>query len=38
MKIQIASDLHLDLLNCSWPNYWQIDPVDGSDVLVIAGY
>lgn len=37
MKIQIRSDLHLEMLERSWPNYRQIDLVGGADVLVIAG-
>lgn len=36
MKIQIASDLHLDLLQARFPGYRVIDPA-GADVLVIAG-
>ncbi|RZI44538.1 hypothetical protein EGT07_03775 [Herbaspirillum sp. HC18] len=37
MKIQIASDLHLDLLQDRFPGYRVIEPADGADVLVIAG-
>lgn len=36
MKIQIASDLHLDLLQLRFPGYRVIEPA-GADVLVIAG-
>jgi Icc-related predicted phosphoesterase len=36
MKIQIASDLHLDLLDTRFPGYRVIEPAD-ADVLVIAG-
>ena len=36
MKIQIASDLHLDLLDTRFPGYRAIEPAD-ADVLVIAG-
>ncbi|HEY8605893.1 MAG TPA: metallophosphoesterase [Noviherbaspirillum sp.] len=36
MKIQIASDLHLDLLQQRFPGYRVIAPAD-ADVLVIAG-
>lgn len=36
MKIQIASDLHLDLLQQRFPGYRVIEPAD-ADVLVIAG-
>ena len=37
MKIQIASDLHLDLLQERFPGYRAIEPAPGADVLVIAG-
>lgn len=37
MKIQIASDLHLDLLQEPFPGYRVIEPAAGADVLVIAG-
>ena len=37
MKIQIASDLHLDLLQKRFPGFRTIEPVAGADVLVIAG-
>jgi Icc-related predicted phosphoesterase len=36
MKIQIASDLHLDILQRQFPGYRVIEPAD-ADVLVIAG-
>jgi Icc-related predicted phosphoesterase len=36
MKIQIASDLHLDILQQQFPGYRVIEPTD-ADVLVIAG-
>jgi predicted phosphodiesterase len=36
MKIQIASDLHLDLLERQFPGYRAIEPTD-ADVLVLAG-
>jgi predicted phosphohydrolase len=36
MKIQIASDLHLDLLDDRFPGYRAVEPAD-ADVLVIAG-
>lgn len=36
MKIQIASDLHLDLLEDRFPGYRILEPAD-ADVLVIAG-
>lgn len=36
MKIQIASDLHLELLEQGFPGYRVINPAD-ADVLVIAG-
>lgn len=36
MKIQIASDLHLELLGQGFPGYRVIEPAD-ADVLVIAG-
>lgn len=36
MKIQIASDLHLDLLDSRFPGYRVIEPAK-ADVLVIAG-
>lgn len=36
MKIQIASDLHLDLLQEQFPGYRAVEPAD-ADVLVIAG-
>jgi predicted phosphodiesterase len=36
MKIQIASDLHLELLEDRFPNYRIVEPTD-ADVLVIAG-
>jgi Icc-related predicted phosphoesterase len=36
MKIQIASDLHLDLLEARFPDYRAVEPAD-ADVLVIAG-
>ncbi len=36
MKIQIASDLHLDFLQESFPGYRVIEPCD-ADVLVLAG-
>ncbi|HYD94376.1 MAG TPA: metallophosphoesterase [Noviherbaspirillum sp.] len=37
MKIQIASDLHLDLLQDRFPGYRVIEPAPDADVLVIAG-
>lgn len=37
MKIQIASDLHLDLLRERFPGYRVIEPAPDADVLVIAG-
>ena len=37
MKIQIASDLHLDLLQDRFPGYRAIEPAADADVLVIAG-
>jgi len=37
MKIQIASDLHLDLLQDRFPGYRAIEPAPDADVLVIAG-
>ena len=37
MNIQIASDLHLDLLQDRFPGYRVIEPAAGADVLVIAG-
>ena len=36
MKIQIASDLHLDLLDRKFPEFRAVQPTD-ADVLVIAG-
>jgi Icc-related predicted phosphoesterase len=36
MKIQIASDLHLDLLQHKFPEFRAVQPTD-ADVLVIAG-
>lgn len=37
MNIQIASDLHLDLLESRYPGYRVIEPAGEADVLVIAG-
>ena len=37
MKIQIASDLHLDLLQDRFPGFRAVEPAPGADVLVIAG-
>lgn len=37
MRIQLASDLHLDLLKPDWPGERLIGPVPGVDVLVLAG-
>jgi len=37
MKIQIASDLHLDLLQERFPGHRVIEPAPDADVLVIAG-
>lgn len=37
MKIQLASDLHLEFLQESWPGERIIDPVADVDVLVLAG-
>lgn len=37
MNIQIASDLHLDLLQQRFPGYRVIEPAPAADVLVIAG-
>jgi hypothetical protein len=36
MRIQIASDLHLEVLEQQFPGYRIVDPADG-DVLVLAG-
>src|SRR4051794_24845929 len=36
MKIQIASDLHLELLEKRFPDYRIVEPAD-ADVLVLAG-
>jgi Icc-related predicted phosphoesterase len=37
MKIQIASDLHLDLLQERFPGFRAVEPAASTDVLVIAG-
>lgn len=37
MKIQLASDLHLEFLQRDWPGERLIDPVPAADVLVLAG-
>lgn len=37
LKIQIASDLHLEFLQSAYPGERLIEPVKGADVLVLAG-
>jgi Icc-related predicted phosphoesterase len=37
MKLQIASDLHLEFLESRFPGYRIIEPAPGADVLVLAG-
>jgi len=37
MKIQLASDLHLEFLQLDWPGERIIAPVPGADVLILAG-
>ncbi len=37
MKIQLASDLHLEFFQHDWPGERLIGPVPGADVLVLAG-
>jgi len=37
MRIQLASDLHLDLLAPAWPQERLVAPAPGADVLVLAG-
>lgn len=37
MKIQLASDLHLEFLEADLPAQRLIFPTPGSDVLVLAG-
>lgn len=37
MNIQLASDLHLDMLQARWPDLHQIQPHPQADVLVLAG-
>lgn len=37
MKIQLASDLHLELLENRFPNARIIEPAPGADLLVLAG-
>jgi predicted phosphodiesterase len=37
MRIQLASDLHLELLAHAWPQECLIAPAPGADVLVLAG-
>jgi predicted phosphodiesterase len=37
MKLQLASDLHLEFLQASFPAETLIRPVPGADVLVLAG-
>jgi 3',5'-cyclic AMP phosphodiesterase CpdA len=37
MKIQLASDLHLDFLQHDWPGERLIEPAPGADVLILAG-
>ena len=37
LKIQLASDLHLEFLQSAYPGERLIEPVPGADVLVLAG-
>ena len=37
LKIQLASDLHLEFLQKFWPGERLIEPISGADVLVLAG-
>ena len=37
MKIQLISDLHLEMLQRDWPGERLIAPMPGADVLVLAG-
>lgn len=37
MKIQLASDLHLEILHGDWPGESLIQPAPDADVLVLAG-
>lgn len=37
MKIQLASDLHLEHLHRKWPRERLVKPAPGADVLVLAG-
>ena len=37
MKIQLISDLHLEMLQRNWPGERLIAPMPGADVLVLAG-
>jgi len=37
MRIQLASDLHLELLAHAWPQERLVTPAPGADVLVLAG-
>jgi predicted phosphodiesterase len=37
MRIQIASDLHLEMLHRSFPGYNPVVPSSSADVLVLAG-
>jgi predicted phosphodiesterase len=37
MRIQLASDLHLELLASTWPRERLVAPAPGADVLVLAG-
>jgi predicted phosphodiesterase len=37
MKIQLASDLHLELLQRRWPRERLVTPAAGADLLVLAG-
>jgi predicted phosphodiesterase len=37
MKIQLASDLHLEMIAHYWPGERIIEPAPGADVLILAG-
>jgi predicted phosphodiesterase len=37
MRIQLASDLHLELLARTWPDEHVVSPAPGADILVLAG-